>query len=260
MTTTTTTKPQMAEEGGHWYQRDGTPCYTVKAKDGSDRPTTLRDARKLELVPSVTTVTRIIAKPALTNWLIGQGVWQALTLTRLADETDDAFIRRAVEMHAETGRLAAERGASLHGALERGDTTGEWAAHVANVRAALLAVGVDVTTGKAEHSFSHPHGYGGKVDAHGDGWILDYKSKDAIGDKTARELAYPEHAQQLAAYRVGLGLTDTTRAFSVFVGASDAKVVIHEWAASDLAHGAEVFFAVLDVWKLVNKYDGSFQL
>ena len=38
-------------ESVHWYQQDGSPQYTVKAKDGSDRPTTLRDARKMNLVP-----------------------------------------------------------------------------------------------------------------------------------------------------------------------------------------------------------------
>ena len=38
-------------ESVHWYKQDGGPQYTVKAKDGSDRPTTLRDARKMDLVP-----------------------------------------------------------------------------------------------------------------------------------------------------------------------------------------------------------------
>ena len=32
-------------ESVHWYRQDGGPQYTVKAKDGNDRPTTIRDAR-----------------------------------------------------------------------------------------------------------------------------------------------------------------------------------------------------------------------
>ena len=41
-----------ASEGTHWYRaEDGAPQYTVKAKNGSDRPTTLGDARKMNLVP-----------------------------------------------------------------------------------------------------------------------------------------------------------------------------------------------------------------
>src|SRR5690349_12080652 len=42
------------EKSAHWYTRSGEPMYTVTAKDGSQRKTDLRDARKLGLVPSVT--------------------------------------------------------------------------------------------------------------------------------------------------------------------------------------------------------------
>ena len=54
-----------AGEQTHWYDQKGAPAYTVKAKDGSDRPTTLRDARKMNLAPSVTTILKVAAKPAL---------------------------------------------------------------------------------------------------------------------------------------------------------------------------------------------------
>ena len=250
----------IATESGHWYTRDGQPCYTVKAKDGNDRPTTLRDARKLLLLPSVTTITRVIAKPALTNWLIGQGVWQALTLPRVAGETDDAFIRRAVEAHSETGRLAAERGTALHGALERGDTTGQWAEHVTNTNAELLAIGVDLSTAKVEHSFASPLGYGGKVDAHGACWVLDFKSKDAIGDKTAKDFAYDEHAMQLAAYESGIYLSDDyPRLLNVFVGVKDAKVVIKEWTYAEAMRGWQLFLTAFKLWKLQHNYNPNQQ-
>ena len=35
----------------HWYSRDGRPAYEVESAKGMMRPTTLRDARKLGLVP-----------------------------------------------------------------------------------------------------------------------------------------------------------------------------------------------------------------
>jgi hypothetical protein len=246
-----------ASESGHWYTKTGEPCYEVPYADPKKgmRATTIKDARKLGLVPSTTSVTRILAKPALTNWLIGQGVWQALTLTRLPDETDDQFVKRAVEMHAETGRLAAERGTALHGAIERGDTTGEWAEHVANVKTALLAIGINPTTGRTEHSFADPLGFGGKVDLCSDAWVVDYKSKDTIGDKTADELAYDEHATQLAAYALGLQLRQP-RCVNVFVGVGDAKVVVKEWTPAEIARGERMFLACLELWKLKNNYNG----
>ncbi len=50
---------------GHWYGESGKPQYTVIGANGKERDTTLRDARKLGLVPSVTTIIAGADKPAL---------------------------------------------------------------------------------------------------------------------------------------------------------------------------------------------------
>jgi len=64
----------MAKESGHWYQRDGKSCHTqpVKSRPGDTRPTTLADARKLNLLPSVTGILGILDKPQLTDWKLEQ--------------------------------------------------------------------------------------------------------------------------------------------------------------------------------------------
>ena len=49
------------KEGGHWYTRTGAPMYTVKGANGKERNTTLRDARKYDLVPLVTTILNVAA-------------------------------------------------------------------------------------------------------------------------------------------------------------------------------------------------------
>ena len=41
-------------ESGHWYDHTGESKYTIVGKNGKERPTTLRDARKHCYVPSVT--------------------------------------------------------------------------------------------------------------------------------------------------------------------------------------------------------------
>ena len=56
-------------ENAHWYRRDGEPLHSVPSAKGEPRPTTLRDARKLGLLPSVTNVLGVIAKPELTAWV-----------------------------------------------------------------------------------------------------------------------------------------------------------------------------------------------
>jgi hypothetical protein len=59
----------------HYYTEKAEPAH-YEAKDG--KPTTLREARKLDLVPSVTTIQGIVDKPALTYWLQKQAVKEAV--------------------------------------------------------------------------------------------------------------------------------------------------------------------------------------
>jgi len=72
-----------AKESGHWYQKDGTPAYTQTVKSGKrkgqDRGTNIGDAKKLGLLPSVTMINNILAKPGLENWKIDQAILSALT-------------------------------------------------------------------------------------------------------------------------------------------------------------------------------------
>ena len=59
-------------EGDHWYTRDGVPVHTQPKADGKgERPTTLRDARKLAFLPSVTTILKVISKHPEIGMLLG---------------------------------------------------------------------------------------------------------------------------------------------------------------------------------------------
>jgi hypothetical protein len=61
------TKP--STNGSHWYALDGKPVHTLPTKDGDGvRPTTIRDARKMGLLPSVTNIISQWDKPQLTRW------------------------------------------------------------------------------------------------------------------------------------------------------------------------------------------------
>ena len=85
------------ESASHWYYPDGTPLHEVPRADGKGtRPTSLRDARKLGLFPSVTNVLSILAKPGLEAWKQEQAILAALTLPRTENEPLDEFARRVV--------------------------------------------------------------------------------------------------------------------------------------------------------------------
>ena len=108
----------LAAESGHWYSADGSPAYQIEAKNGNLRAVTLRDARKLNLYPSVTTIIRSAAAPGLEAWKTKQAVLAALTLPRQPEETDESFVGRVLVDGREQARKAAELGTNIHAAIE----------------------------------------------------------------------------------------------------------------------------------------------
>ena len=105
------------EQSTHWYKPDGTAAY------GS----TLRDARKEKLLPSVTTVTSLLAAPGLEAWKQGQLVLAALTMPQeeLGDDLDKAAAR-IVSDARQAGKDAATRGTEIHNDCESILRNGKW--------------------------------------------------------------------------------------------------------------------------------------
>jgi len=89
-----TTVIARASESQHWYTQEGMPQYTVTAKNGTQRNTTLRDARTMKLVPSVSTIIGCAAKPGLEAWKLNQMMLACMTLPRASDESEESYIER----------------------------------------------------------------------------------------------------------------------------------------------------------------------
>jgi hypothetical protein len=252
-------------ESVHWYRaEDGAPQYTVKAKNGSDRPTTLGDARKMNLVPSVSTILKSIAKPGLEVWKNEQMLLAALTLPRIQGETEQAFIARVVADSKETGKRAAERGTRVHESIEKWYGGNKDVEHVDIAKAFEEKVFDHFGTHPfqkwlTERSFSSDLGYGGKVDLHcmADataplGIVLDAKTKEFGKDDKVE--GYDEQCMQLAAYRHGLGLPHA-RCANVFASVSYPGLIkVVEWTEEDLRRGWEMFQHLLAFWKIKNKF------
>ena len=247
-----------ASESQHWYTREGEPCYQIKGKNGEFRDTTLRDARKLGLVPSVTTISKCAASPGLQMWQQQQVLMAALTLPRYPGEKDDDYSRRIIHDSKEQARKAAEKGTAIHAAIQ-GFYEGELVPEgmLGFVTCAVEAVR-DISQPSrwtAERAFAHTSGFGGKVDLCSDSCVIDFKSKEF--DDPTKKFAYDEHCMQLAAYRHGLGMPEA-RCANVFVSTlKPGLAVSHEWEESDLKRGWEMFRCLLGYWKAKNKFDPS---
>lgn len=245
-------------DSSHWYRQDGTPFYTITGANGLDRSVTLRDARKINAVPSVTTVLQIVAKPQLEAWKVRQGVMAALTLPRVDGEDSDALLARIDADGRAQAKAAAEEGTRIHDAIEchfKGQSVPEaYRNHVDGTVAKIAELFPDVADWQAEDYFCHAHGFGGKVDLHSPstGIVIDYKGKDGdFSDK--KKLAYDQH-YQLAAYQTGLGLGLNVCA-NIFVSRTHPGLVAeYVWTREQVQEGWDVFSAALQLWKAIKKY------
>jgi len=241
-----------ANSSGHWYRLDGTPAYTIVGKNGKERNTTLRDARELTLVPSVTTIIRCASAPQLEKWKRNQVLLAALTLPRNEGEAEDAWLARVEKDWQESSRNAMDRGTEIHGAIERSyrgqAPDPDWWDWVKAARGVI-----DGQCGPQnwfpERSFAHPDGFGGKCDLHSASWVIDVKTKDGEAPKGL----YDEHLMQLAAYRHGLGVPGA-RCGILYVSRDTPAASFVEAGADDLRAGLAMFSGLLTYWQAKNSY------
>src|SRR5580765_9121589 len=105
---------------GHWYKHNGDPMHEMLGTvTGKMRPTTMRDARKIGLVPSVMTILSIIDKPGITKWQVDQGILAALTMRRRKNEPDEEFLARLYADSRQQVMDAAAMGEKIHDACEK---------------------------------------------------------------------------------------------------------------------------------------------
>ena len=245
-------------ESQHWYYTDGSPIYTVVGSNGVERNTTLRDARKLSLVPSVTSIIRCAASPGLEHWKQEQVLLAALTLPRRPHETEKSWLARVWHDSREQASKAAERGTQIHAAVQghfEGEQLQDEYAPYVQCAVEELEAHFPGARWVAEKAFAHPLGYGGKIDLHCDVAVVDIKTKEFAGDEVPG--VYEEHAMQLAAYRRGLGL-EHARCGNLFVSVSNPGVAhLHLHDEDELRRGMEMFDALLSYWRARSKYDPS---
>lgn len=246
----------------HWYKPDGQPMHHVAGAGGEMRPTTIRDARKLGLLPSVTNILGVIGKPELTAWLQEQAVLAALTLPRLPGEAENEFAKRVVADAQSVRDQAAAFGTEIHRGAERVALTMEvddqnpvapwlkkirqW--HQANcarlVWAERTLVNLDIGyAGTADLLIEHQkHGL----------TLVDIKTQGVKPGMQAK--AYRTWCYQLAAYRAALGAGVTC--LNLMINSREAAdPVEHRWSEDEMQRGWAAFLAAQTLWCIEKSYD-----
>lgn len=258
---------QFPAESGHWYD----PATGKQVELPPRTWTKTYIARGY--VPGVTTINRQEYKEAIARHDEKEAILAAAEVLRQYNDPeipmqDDCLVREARALKKAKKDAIFGRGKEFHAAIELAAQGApflplKWIKHVEAVADECEARGITLATGNTEHSFATLR-YGGKIDWHNDEWLLDFKTKPSIIE--GKRLAYPEHAQQLAAYAYGIcGLDIHTygpleskrqpmsrRCANVFIGVEDTRVVFHEWKEKDLLQGWREFDALCSYWWIKN--------
>jgi len=240
-----------ASQSGHWYDpKTGEPRYTYVNKKGETKNATLREARKEGWVPSVTMILGLASKPALTNWMVDQGILAALTTPRIDGEPEADYLSRIKKSSKEEASKAAERGTLIHGWVQKGfeekytpdDADGEGFEYFAS--AAITIRGeCGLWQWSSEKSFARD-GYGGKCDLHNERYVIDIKTTSRPIDSVK---VWDEHHFQLSAYRHGLGV-DNARCGILYIHTDTAESRLIWVEEAELQKGFKCFMDLLSFW------------
>ena len=243
-------KENVNESTGHWYLPNGNTAYFVTGKNGKKRPSNVKDARELGLLPSVTTIIGCAARPALDVYKQQQAILAALTLPRLDGELEQDWLSRVVTDSKEHAKQAAERGTQIHGVIEafyEGIYIPELPPYVRVVESTINEhFGPQLWV--SEKSFAKG-GYGGKCDLIAKNCVIDFKTTEKDLDKLDY---YFDHQMQLSAYRQGFDMP-TARCAIVYVNALQNKAKLIEIPEDDLRIGWECFTCLLQFYRIKNK-------
>lgn len=219
MNTTPTAARPRNSEGSHWYWKHAEAAYEVPRADGKGwRPTTLADARKLNLLPSVTTILKVLHRQALQDWLTEQAVLAVLSTPHNPEECGpkcsacgyapltqvDAFVHRVLQVERvqdQESQNARDLGTDIHAALECWFSGQEVPAEFRPwIEGPARAIGAGRRYVVAEKIVVGA-GYAGRVDliqeTGDDWWLWDFKTTKTLPEPGE---SWPEHRLQLAAY------------------------------------------------------------
>jgi hypothetical protein len=251
----------------HWYARDGRAMHMVRTAEGLERSTNLRDARKLGLLPSVTNVLGVIAKPELTAWKMEQVITAALTLPMGANEPLDAFAVRVAADAQARGSDAASFGTRFHegaAALAGGSMevdlkapVGAWLAHYRD----WLAENVERVFWAEKTLVCGEHGYAGTADlfiVHRRYGVTLVDIKTQAVRPGAKPRKYDTWSYQLAAYRRALSekAEPYIRCLNLVVNSLEPQPPVEVlWEEQEMAGATLVFGSACLIWRHEKGYD-----
>lgn len=257
---------------GHFYTTDGEPCHYQPKRGGGTRDTTITDARKQNLIPSVTTMLSVFGKPSLEAWKVWDTINTCYENRPFGKEDARTYNKRVQGVRKETGEKITGFGTIIHDAIEKALKGEQWDGPVTTPEGNTYQL----------HEYVNPvlelfedngwtpvelevalvgKGYAGTADvvytAENEYGIIDFKT---TGDATKDEkyLIQPEYRAQIALYHIAEhgGIDDKAAGYNIFISRDNnvGAVKAVRYDADELRTWAESGKRAVEEWQLRNDY------
>lgn len=232
-----------------------------KAK-GGERNTTLRDARKYKLLPSVTTIFGIMAKPGLDRWKIGKAIEATLATPRNEEEQDESYYSRIRSRSFEETDKAAKLGTRIHDAIDAAFDGVEPAEDLKQYVEPTMAYLETLKLQDVEREGTVVNldlGYAGRVDLlarYGkSNIIIDFKTKKT--KQGVKVTPFDFQATQIAAYAAAaFGTLDNCIGANVYISTTEAgRIETAVYDEDKLKQEYELLKDLTGVWRHLKNYD-----
>ena len=246
----------------HWYHEDGTPQHRIEGVNGHERNTTLRDARKYKLLPSVTGIDKdVLTNFGVTKWYNGILLEAAWTLPASDKGEYDDFCDRVKADADQFGADAREFGSQIHRSIDEfhGDKFfrpepellpwfekyKEW-----------FDASIEEVISSERRVVNMKHGYAGTMDMlakhinYDEPILIDFKTQNMRKDKPNY---YDSWIRQLAAYRECVN--PHPRVMSVVINSKEPMDPFEKlWTDQETKTGWDVFRRACEIWQLQRNY------
>ena len=254
-------KSKKTVSGGHWYNSEGKPCHTYINAKGQKKNTTLREARKLNLYPSVTTITGLIKSQQLIKWWKTNLLRMSFNNPMRSGESFEEYSSRIYTKVQEFESIAPELGTEIHKAIEdyikHNRVNKKFSTEVMLVSNWLNMYNEfprhcekSIKAGKC--------GYGGTVDLITEKSIIDFKTTKTKGKKKIQP--YSHYLSQLSAYKNALIREDLKykdyKCTLLYISTDEVGRIEHYTLTSeDELRGWRSFSALHIYWQEDHKYN-----
>ena len=263
------------ESSGHWYTKEGKSAHTQPTKKGAKNPeraTTIADARRLGLLPSVTSILKVVYNPPLERWKMGK-VIEACVANPIGGLDLDTYKAKIMDCAFDEATDAADLGTRIHANIEA-YLKSEPMPHFDDVDLAVDAIKKleELQLRVVESEFvaiNRDWGYAGKADlafTRGEQCgILDFKSTKTVdGEPVLQKFG---HAAQIAAYHSvywlegGGTFRDNHIGYNIYISTTEpGRIDVVEYDHATLQAEYEMFISALRIWKHKNAYDPAISL